>query len=152
MGLDMSLHGRRYLASYNQDDAQIQDKLRGHLPELQGVAWEDNPIREIMAEVGYWRKANQIHKWFVDNVQGGVDECRPHRVSRSDLEKLKSICLQVLDKPDLAAELLPTESGFFFGSLDYDDGYQADLHATVSIIERAMSLPQDWEFEYQSSW
>lgn len=20
-------------------------------------------------EVGYWRKANHIHKWFVDNVQ-----------------------------------------------------------------------------------
>ena len=32
---------------------------------------------------GYWRKANQIHKWFVDNVQGGIDDCRPYPVSQS---------------------------------------------------------------------
>lgn len=30
--------------------------------------------RSIWQEIGYWRKANHIHKWFVDKVQGGDDD------------------------------------------------------------------------------
>ena len=26
--------------------------------------------------VAYWRKANAIHSWFVENCQDGVDECQ----------------------------------------------------------------------------
>ena len=32
------------------------------------LIYEDNQIAS-------WRKANAIHKWFVDNVQDGVDDC-----------------------------------------------------------------------------
>lgn len=31
--------------------------------------------RSIWKEIGYWRKANHIHKWFVDCVQDGEDDC-----------------------------------------------------------------------------
>lgn len=47
-------------------------------------------------DLGYWRKANHIHKWFVDNVQNGVDECHPYQVSRKNLEDLLNICSKVL--------------------------------------------------------
>ena len=30
---------------------------------------------ETHEEVGYWRKANAIHGWFVRNVQNGKDDC-----------------------------------------------------------------------------
>jgi hypothetical protein len=43
---------------------------------------------EVIEEVMYWRKANQIHKWFVDNVQDGVDDCKEYWVSEEKLQEL----------------------------------------------------------------
>ena len=52
----------------------------------------------IMEQVGYWRKANQIHNWFVENIQDGIDDCCYHReVTEEDLEKLLSICKKVYE-------------------------------------------------------
>lgn len=49
-------------------------------------------------ELAYWRKANQIHKWFVDNVQHGEDNCEDYKLKKSDLKKLYNICNKLLDK------------------------------------------------------
>lgn len=55
------------------------------------------PNTTIMEEVGYWRKANHIHNWFVENIQDGEDDCRYHReVTKEDLEELYDICHEVL--------------------------------------------------------
>jgi len=48
------------------------------------------------AEVGYWRKANAIHGWFVRELAGGVDECQPIHVSRENLVVLRQLCLEAL--------------------------------------------------------
>lgn len=48
----------------------------------------------IIDQVGYWRKANHIHNWFVENVQDGEDDCRYHgEVTKEDLEELLVSCL-----------------------------------------------------------
>ncbi len=52
-------------------------------------------------EVGYWRKANQIHRWFVSNVQGGKDDCGEYAVPRAKLMELKVICETVLNASKL---------------------------------------------------
>ena len=52
-------------------------------------------ISEIVEDVAYWRKANQIHNWFVENVQGGNDNCEEYYVSRDQLQDLLDICLEV---------------------------------------------------------
>jgi len=58
---------------------------------------ENDWYRPIGEEVAYWRKANAIHGWFVENVQGGVDDCDYHReVTKKDLENLRDTCLKVL--------------------------------------------------------
>lgn len=49
-------------------------------------------------EVGYWRKANQIHKWFVDNVQNGIDNGDRYKVTREQLEDLLYLCKEVKEK------------------------------------------------------
>jgi hypothetical protein len=46
-------------------------------------------------EVGYWRKANAIHKWFVENVQDGEDDCRHAYVNREQLQELLDTCKKV---------------------------------------------------------
>ena len=47
--------------------------------------------------VGYWRKANEIHYWFVQNVQGGEDDCGNYEVSQSKLIELREICQKVIN-------------------------------------------------------
>ena len=84
----------------------------------------EHPLNNtIVEEVAYWRKANAIHKWFVDNVQSGKDDCDSYEVSREQLVKLLGDCEQVKAHNELAEELLPTQSGFFFGSIEYDKWY-----------------------------
>jgi len=55
-------------------------------------------VEDITLRVGYWRKANAIHKWFVDQVAEGEDDCQPVHVERSQLEELKRLCEEVLSK------------------------------------------------------
>lgn len=52
----------------------------------------------IIEQVGYWRKANQIHNWFVEHVQDGEDDCAyHHECTREVLEELLDTCKTVLD-------------------------------------------------------
>ena len=105
----------------------------------------------IDVPMGYWRKSNMIHHWFVNNLADGVDECQPITVRREDLEQLKEVCINVIAVPEMAEELLPTGSGFFFGSTDYDEYYFGDLNDTIGIINRCLESKFDY-FEYQASW
>ena len=136
-------------------------------------------------EVAYWRKANQIHKWFVENVQGGEDDCRHYAVHKEQLEDLLDICKQIEEKavmqkgkvvngqtvkdgewvniyedgyniinPEICEELLPTQSGFFFGSTAYDQYYMDDIRSTIEQLEEVIA-ETDWETEtvyYRASW
>lgn len=52
----------------------------------------------ISEQVAYWRKANHIHKWFVENVQGGDDNCEYYEVSKEQLEDLIDVCNIVKEK------------------------------------------------------
>lgn len=108
----------------------------------------------VSVQVGYWRKENAIHRWFVDNVQDGEDNCAEYFVSREKLQELKELCEKVLADNSLADEELPTADGFFFGSTDYDEWYFSGLRDTVEIVNTVLSSPEyeNWEFYYQSSW
>lgn len=47
-------------------------------------------------EIGYWRKANAVHGWFVRECANNVDECQEIFVSREQLLKLRSDCNNAL--------------------------------------------------------
>lgn len=53
-------------------------------------------IAAVEEEVMYWRKANHIHTWFVDNVQYGEDNCREYEVPCEVLRQLLSVCKKVI--------------------------------------------------------
>lgn len=145
MGLDMYLKAERYLSEFNSEDRELIENI-GTL--LGGLA----NVKTIGVEVGYWRKANQIHKWFVDNVQDGKDECQKEYVSRDQLQELRDLCVKVIANSDQAEKSLPSASGFFFGDTSYDEGYFRDLEDTIKIIDAALIMPDYWDFYYQSSW
>jgi hypothetical protein len=147
MGLDMYLNAERYLWSHEEGDKQISENI-GQLIGLPS----DGKVKTITVEAGYWRKSNQIHNWFVANVQEGKDECQDSYVSRDQLKELREVCQKVLDNNKLAEQLLPTKEGFFFGGKDYDQWYFNDLEETVKIIDNALLMPDQWDFNYRSSW
>jgi hypothetical protein len=151
MGLDMYLYKRSYVSQ----GEWIKEEHREVVSVIKGG--KDHPtikserVKYIIQEIGYWRKANAIHKWLVDNVQKGNDDCKEYVVFPNQLQKLKGLCLEIIEDGNKAPELLPTTNGFFFGGTEYDEYYFDDLHETVKIIDEALSDP-DGDYYYSSSW
>lgn len=107
----------------------------------------------LEVQVAYWRKSNQIHKWFVDHVQNGVDDCKEYRVTREQLQLLVDNCKLILMQKEEAPNLLPPQEGFFFGSYEYGEFYWNDIQDTIDQLEKVLNeYPEDWDFTYQSSW
>lgn len=143
MGLDMYLNAKRFIW-FNEND--LAETVSQAFSEIKG-----RKVKEVIVEALYWRKANAIHKWFVDNVQNGKDDCGYYYVSREDLEQLRDLILDVLKTRD--SSKLPPQAGFFFGSSDVGDWYWADLEQTAQDIDTLLiDFTSSWEFEYHSSW
>ena len=197
----------------------------------------------IITEAAYWRKANQIHKWFIDNCANGEDDCSRIDVDTEDLEELLEVCKKVkascelkeqwvedgygwqthkkdeeielveksgtkfktvkkalakeikvgdliVDKisegktayrvkeiedlndrvcfsvtyvyreelvknTSVAEELLPTQSGFFFGSTLYDKWYVQQIDYTIETLEKLLEQDKDdygVYYYYRASW
>ena len=158
MGLDMYLHKKVYIGlEYNHN---IQKDKKTEII-INGKTYEHENLSSIRYSVGYWRKANAIHKWFVDNIQDGEDDCGEYYVDKKKLQELYKICIEikllyennkssvVKDRLD---ELLPTQGGFFFGSVDYDDSYFQDIQDTINILSPILEDDKDGEYYYSSSW
>lgn len=154
MGLDMYLYAQKYVGGWSHmKDTSEFSALSALYPEIE--VSEDSPSIEVQFTVGYWRKANAIHNWFVKEVQGGEDECRPHYVDRSKLEELRDNCkleMLVPANSSQGAGVLEPVAGFFFGAAERDEWYYDNLQRTVEIIDKCLALSEDWSFEYRSSW
>ncbi len=55
----------------------------------------------LLEEIACWHKANHIHRWFVENVQGGRDDCRDYYVDDSHLKDLLATVIKVLNRSKL---------------------------------------------------
>jgi hypothetical protein len=154
MGLDQFLTKKTYVKNWNHmsDDEKHDVSVEGKSSK------EIKPerITHIEEEIGYWRKANQIHNWFVNNVQNGNDNCGTYYVGVEQLEELSENCKAVLTDHSKANTLLPTQQGFFFGGYEYDEWYFDQLEETVEIIDGILTEMKEndtyYEFYYQSSW
>lgn len=106
--------------------------------------------------VGYWRKANHIHAWFV-SLADGVDDCQQIPVSRTELKALDTTCAEVLragpSDTETAQSLLPPSPGFFFGATEIGEWYYDDCRMTRQICAWVDKyLPDSAMLIYQSSW
>jgi len=155
MGLDMYLTAEKFVSGYQHDKDENYAKILGLL-KINEVDVDRGMT--VGVTVGYWRKANAIHNWFVQNAQNGEDDCRRTYVSREQLEELRDSCVAALaayNEGDLAEaeNVLAPASGFFFGSTQLDDGYKADLEDTIKIVDKCLSDKfKDFSFYYQASW
>jgi hypothetical protein len=147
MGLDMYLTGKRHL--FRQRDQAAAETI-GDLE----IGANGMRVTGVDCEAMYWRKANAIHGWFVENVQDGTDDCREYEVTTEKLTALVDACKQALEHRDKAAEILPPTGGFFFGTTEINDWYWDKLQATVDGLTKVLENPDigNWDFYYRSSW
>ena len=155
MGLDMYLYANKYIskAEWRGEEASKQFDEIVKIMQADEFIRKDLPSGSVNFQVAYWRKANQIHKWFVDNVQDGEDNCREYSVDREQLQKLLDTCYKVKADASLADEYLPPSQGFFFGSNEIDEWYWQDIDSTIEMLTDTLThTPEDYGFTYQSSW
>jgi hypothetical protein len=181
MGLDMYLYKKTYVKNWNHTpkEHKFSITIKKGGKKFEGI--KKDRISEITEQVGYWRKFNALHSWFVQNCADGVDDCRPMYVSNEQmkelLDTLKKV-VKVLDKSekkkssvvvgwkgggveiredidvydtDEVEDLLPTAPGFFFGGTEYDNYYYQSVSNTITLIEEVMA-EGDADYYYEASW
>lgn len=131
MGLDMFLDGVNYIHPKFDENRNLIEK------------------RKIVKTLELdWRNAKQIHKWFVNNVQYGEDDCHSYQVTENDLKDLLKVCEEVFNSNNTvkARNLLPS-------SYPYDKYYFEEIEYTIKELKRILKYADiyDW-FEYKSSW
>ena len=156
MGLDQYLYASKNVGNAewrgdeeNKQFSEIINAMNAH----DMVDGEEIPNATVMLRVGYWRKANQVHGWFVKHVQFGNDDCREYDVSRAQLQGLLTACQNVKQNPSMAEEILPPSEGFFFGTNEIDEWYWHDIDYTIELVSRVLkTVSEDWNLTYRASW
>ena len=170
MGLDMYLSRKTYVKRWDHQDDDVKFMVTVEQGGMTYPHIDPDNVSDIIEQVAYWRKANQIHAWFVRNVQDGQDDCASYLVEPEELETLHRLCKQVLrlegeNQLKCINATLPPQDGFFFSAtshLSEEDAlkyYLQDIEETVSqlaplledIPKHASGLPLA-EYSYQSSW
>ncbi|WP_416150318.1 hypothetical protein ACM26V_04875 [Salipaludibacillus sp. HK11] len=167
MGLDMYLFSLPKIEGMEYDEIQsanarlrqleeaqneTYEKVKPHIKHFEefGMSWDS-----LMEEIAYWRKANQIHHWFVENIRNGEDDpCFTEIVTKNHLQDLYNLCLKVFTNRNNPQDSLPTRPGSYFGRYGYDDFYYWQIEDTKSLLE---NLLDNFNFEthyllYQCSW
>ena len=156
------------------------------IKKKKGASKDIDDLWGFKDELIYWRKANQIHKFFCDKGEE-IEEQIAYKLKKEDLEELLDICNKILKEvitepgkikngdrynvesqewesilengkvianPELCEELLPTQSGFFFGSIDYDEYYLERIEYTKEQLEQVIDeIDNDTEdIYYLASW
>jgi hypothetical protein len=173
MGLDMYLYRTKKVKGLTAEDYSKVDNAISDVPQkdfksvresIKGrtkQAYEqlDEVVKErgeyyswlsIFEGIGYWRKANAIHNFFVQECQDGVDECQLSIVRKTHLKDLLKRCKKAISVKDIylndgilkdgegIEDYLPTTSGFFFGGTEFNEWFFNDVEETIELIEKVL--------------
>lgn len=95
--------------------------------------------------IGYFRKFNALHSYIVEKFANGTDDCNPVYLAKDDI-------LQILSDLNWAKKgktsKLPTKTGFFFGSTEYD------VDEAINLFEKILHNIdfKKYYIEYHASW
>ena len=149
MRLDMYLEAKLHLPPYDTGLAPVREAIERAIGYTPPTEKPDNDatlmeITGVTVRVGYWRKFDPLHQWFVSNVQEGHDDCRPAYIAPDVLDVLEEQLDQVNDDPDSAGEHFVSE----------DDGpmMKGDIDYTLRIVVQAKKLQErGWDIYYRAS-
>lgn len=98
MGLDMYLYKKTYVKNWQHQTPEEQHKITVKRNNKIRKDIDPKKIAYIVEDVGYWRKANAIHKWFIDNCANGDTNQTTVYVSLEDLKELLNTVNTVIQK------------------------------------------------------
>lgn len=115
-----------------------------------------NRSKEIGAEeIAYFRKVNFLVRFFGDKGFD-IENQTPLKITKGMCEELAERCRTVLNDVTTCKKLLPTMSGFFFGSIAYDKYYMQDVEDVLNKLENnilpAFDNLQDTEYITFETW
>jgi len=156
MGLDMYLRAKVNVQPYAYASEAVRNPKFDNILAIVEVPEESIPSYMGLAvdvPVGYWRKANAIHGWFI-RESGKEDDGSILQFSNTQLNDLRRLCIEVRDKKDedFAMENLPPTEGFFFGSYGVDAFYYEDIENTIDVLTKALDINNVAYYEYYASW
>ena len=159
MGLDMYLDRSKVVDGIKiwelnpdevkQSDPVLHKKLKEYEYTKGGA---DYTWQSYSGRVGYWRKANHIHKWFVDNVQNYMDDCEEYFVSKEELKKLRETCIKAIVLYNNGEwgelhKLMP------LSPIKHDEWYSKALGETIVELEKELNIENNTaDYYYSSSW
>lgn len=104
-------------------------------------------------ELLYYRKVNFLVDFFDRKLGTEVLNLSGVEVYRDDIELLKEYCGEVIKDHSKAKELLPTTTGFFFGSDEYNEYYFEDIKQVYEdcdkLLEEFDNLKDDEHIEFK---
>ena len=163
MGLDMYFYARKttYKSFSKQDepDSAGEANYPEDLKTFSDYIYDRN-FKSVQTEtryqIGYFRKFNALHSYIVKTFADGIDNCQDIILYKEDVEQIKKVLDNVLkaNTEEKAKDILPTQSGFFFGSTDYDEFYFEDVKDAADLMQ---NLLDNFDFEkyqviYEASW
>lgn len=165
MGLDMYLHINKDVprVDYQRNaEGMIDSTERPEFHALVDSLGVSHLLEEggyhslhISVPVGYWRKANQIHGWIINNIANGVDNCQEIWLAPEKMKELLDICKEAkAGGAEVAKEVLPPQAGFFFGDYEIDEWYWGQVDYTINLFEKILA-DKDISVDgcyYQASW
>ena len=145
MGLDMYLEkakiGAEKYFKTDWEELKVTNKQEFN-NEVLPLLYNDGGRQCLTKEIYYWRKSSAIHKWFSNQTEHGLGNCETLEVTKEMLQDFIFILEEVI-KCKNGEEKLPTTSGFFFGSMEYDEWYYEDLKRTLTKFK---SLIDSFDF------
>ena len=122
MGLDMYID--RKVRGYRKDDGTLSPNI----DECKFDEFGCPNAEYIESTVAYWRKANAIHRWFVNAVQDGEDDCRDAEIGIDTIKELRGLCHGILAKMKGQVLRVPDSSMDDFGKCyEAEDGFVREI-------------------------
>ena len=155
-------------AIYRDLEKSCSKALEDNDPEAEVYRTRMDELLAPYDETNVWfgRKENHIHQWVIDAYNAKEAQAHQwiidaHRITDTNTEyilidpdELLGDLYTVIKNPESAPEVMPTSSGFFFGSTDYDKFYFEDvmaLHKTLNA-EKKQGYFNNHSFFYWSWW
>lgn len=123
----MSLHKKHYVKNWEHYKPEQRTTIT--IAGAKAAAIKPERINYITEDVAYWRKANHIHKYFVDNYNDGDDN--NGEIYIGDIDNLKKL-LDVVNEVLAASELI---AGAVTNGYRYEGGEKKPIIESGKVIK-----------------
>ena len=154
MGLDIFFHKRTYNQHNPNEPISIDEDGEKHYEEMPEIAYF-RKVNFLMSFFDYYEKCEDEGNMegdccYVpiseDEISALIDACSETIKRRKEIEKAVKEGIDIDDLP------LQPESGFFFGSTDYDEWFFEDVKEVKKKFKAILSDLKDDEEVFMYAW